>query len=315
MELGANARRFEGFASLYDDVRPSPPADLAALLIDYAGGSANVVADLGCGTGLSSRWVAQWARQVIGIEPSADMRARAEEAGGGPVYRDGWSHATGLDDSSVDVVLAAQALHWMEPDGTFTEVARILRPGGVFAALDCDWPPSIGDAECERAWRTARALVACYERRLADGLRGDELRAPLSGAEQREPALVSGGNVQRGNVLAEGVRYWSKDEHRARMQASGRFAYVTEVAMTSVEPGDGDRFVALFRSQGDYQALVRNGVDDAACGVDDLTATVRRRLRDLPRLHRFVYRIRIGMTALTNSEADPLPVASWPTGC
>ena len=37
--------------------------------------------------------------------------------------------------------MAVQALHWMEPAPTFGEVARLLRPGGVFAALDCDWPP------------------------------------------------------------------------------------------------------------------------------------------------------------------------------
>ena len=29
----------------------------------------------------------------------------------------------------------------MEPESTLAEVNRILKPGGVFATVDCDWPP------------------------------------------------------------------------------------------------------------------------------------------------------------------------------
>lgn len=31
----------------------------------------------------------------------------------------------------------------MPPERTFAEIARVLRAGGVFAALDCDWPPLV----------------------------------------------------------------------------------------------------------------------------------------------------------------------------
>ena len=141
MTLDANAQRFSGFADLYDAVRPVPPMTLADVLTTYAGGKADVVVDLGSGTGLSTRWAASWAGEAIGVEPSADMRARAA-AFAGPAhvqYVPGWSNATELPDGCADVVLAVQALHWMDPVSTFTEVARLLRPGGVFAALDCDW--------------------------------------------------------------------------------------------------------------------------------------------------------------------------------
>ena len=63
----------------------------------------------------------------------------------------------GLADGSADVVLAVQAMHWMEPAATLAEVARILRPGGVFATVDADWPPVTGLAAAEAAWvRAAR---------------------------------------------------------------------------------------------------------------------------------------------------------------
>jgi SAM-dependent methyltransferase len=156
-ELRANAARFTGFADLYDRARPSPPVELAPLLTSYAGVEIpDLVVDLGSGTGLSTRWCATWARRVIGVEPSADMRAAAARTPSpGVEYRDGYSQATGLPDGCADLVVAVQALHWMEPTETFAEVARILRPGGGFAALDCDWPPSVGDARAESAWERA----------------------------------------------------------------------------------------------------------------------------------------------------------------
>ena len=112
--LRAGADRFAGYADLYERVRPSPPAELGPLLAAYAGTVPRVV-DLGSGTGLSSRWAASWASDVVGVEPSADMRSVAEVRRPPNVtFRDGWSHATGLESASADVVLAVQALHWID---------------------------------------------------------------------------------------------------------------------------------------------------------------------------------------------------------
>ena len=162
MSLDANARRFSGFADLYDAVRPVPPMVLADVITAYAGCLAGdrpeLVVDLGSGTGLSTRWAAGWSSEAVGVEPSDDMRVRAAAvtSGANVRYVPGWSNATGLPDGCADVVLAVQALHWMDPASTFVEVARLLRPGGVFAAIDCDWPPSVGNA-------TRRAGVAHRE--------------------------------------------------------------------------------------------------------------------------------------------------------
>ena len=300
MELEANARRFGGFADLYDAVRPSPPAELAALLCAYAAVERpGVVVDLGSGTGLSTRWAATWATHVIGIEPSDDMRAQATSAGvasaGNVGYAPGWSHATGLPDGTADIVIAVQALHWMEPDATFAEVARILRPGGVFAAIDCDWPPSVGSADAERAWHRARSKIARYEARLGDGLTGAALRSPLAPDEAPEHRHDRGGARPRPDRLGEGVRYWSKDTHLERMVASGRFSHCVEVGALSVERGDAARLVALLRSQGDYQTLVRHGLDDEVSGVTAMSADVIDALGNEPRSFWFTYRARIGV--------------------
>lgn len=301
MGLDANAQRFTGFAGLYDEVRPTPPATLAEVLRTYAGGGRpRVVVDLGSGTGLSTRWAATWAERVVGVEPSDDMRARASSAGekSSIDYRAGWSHDTGLVSRSADVVLAVQALHWMDPSPTFEEAARLLRPGGVFAAVDCDFPPIVGSAQAEAAWRRCRGTVRVYEERLAAGLTGDELRTALGEAARTLPVHF-GRDAPKGRQMAEGVQSWSKDEHLKRMTDSGRFAFTTELAMTASEMGDADRFVGLLRSQGDFQTLRKHGLDDELLGLADFEVAVRDALGDGPRSFWFTYRIRVGVTGST----------------
>lgn len=296
MSLDANARRFSGFADLYDAVRPTPPHVLADVISRYAGGQPAVTVDIGSGTGLSTRWAATWSASVIGVEPSDDMRERAAALSGATIrYVAGWSNDTGLADSSADVVLAVQALHWMDPVSTFTEVARILRPGGVFAAIDCDWPPSAGNAGVEQAWHRARATVATHERQLAGWSGPTEAHVASSSPQSDELRPRAVDDPAAAVTIAEGVQYWAKGEHLRRMVASQRFAHCVEIAAVAEETGDAERFVQLFKSQGDYQALRRSGLDDAALGVDAFAAQVHAALGDVPFPFWFTYRARIGV--------------------
>ena len=301
MTLDPNASRFSGFADLYDAVRPVPPQAIADIITTYAGGRPRLVVDLGSGTGLSTRWAASWSSEVVGVEPSDDMRARASAVTSEATVRyvSGWSDATGLPDGCADVVLAVQALHWMEPDATLSEVGRLLRAGGVFAAIDCDWPPSVGDARAEQAWHTARANVAVHERALVPAAveaATAATRRPSSSPQSDDLRPIDRSNPSAATVIADGVRYWHKGEHLGRMVDSAQFAHCIEVAALAVERGDADRFVQLFRSQGDYQALQRHGLDDAAMGVDEFAAEVVRSLGSGPRPFWFTYRARIGVS-------------------
>ena len=184
----------------------------------------------------------------------------------------------------------------MEPVPTFGEVARLLRPGGVFAALDCDWPPVVGDAVVEHAWDDCRRRLRVFETRLAAGMTGDDLRAPV-GRDDGEAAGYSGIDAHRERRLAEGVRSWSKSQHLERMAESGRFAWCREVALASVTTGDAERFVGLLRSQGDYQTLARHGLDDDVLGVTRFTMLVADRLGGEQRPWLFVWRARLGFSS------------------
>ena len=298
MSLDANAHRFSGFADLYDAVRPVPPAALAALITRYAGERPELVVDLGSGTGLSSRWAGTWATAVVGVEPNTDMRLRAAlvPSEADIRYVSGFSSSTGLPDRCADVVLAVQALHWMEPVSTFAEVTRLLRRGGVFAAVDCDWPPSVGNARAEQAWHAARAIVAEHELQLAGWADAALPPRAMSSSPQSDELRPAGtDDPTAAVVIAEGVKYWHKGEHLRRMIASEQFEHCVEVALLGEERGDADRFVQLFKSQGDYQALRRHGLDDQELGIDRFAADVDAALGGSEHPFWFTYRARIGV--------------------
>jgi SAM-dependent methyltransferase len=203
--LTANVERFNGFSSTYDKNRPQPPLVILDILNQMAQVEwPRLVVDLGSGTGLSTRIWSKRAALVLGIEPNADMRHEAElQTSGLPNvrYQAGYSHKTGLPDACADIVTCSQSLHWMEPAPTFAEIARILRPGGVFAAYDCDWPPTL-NSEAESAYN--------------------------SFVKQAEEI-----GKQRGWYAQ--VVQWKKEEHLSRIRACGQFRYVKEIVAHHIE--------------------------------------------------------------------------------
>jgi SAM-dependent methyltransferase len=263
--LSANVERFMGFANTYDKYRPYPPT----ILIDIFAQLAQIkrprlVVDLGSGTGLSTRIWADRADSVIGIEPSADMRRIAEEYLSGIAhpknirYQEGYSHDTKLADACADIVTCSQSLHWMDPEPTFAEVARILRPGGVFAALDCDWPPTM-DWQAEDVYN-----------------RFDDQSEKIGEA--------------RG--FYRDIKQWDKAEHLKRMQASGKFRFVKEIVVHHSEMGNAELLVGLMQSQGGVATLLKYSMTEEEIGVPEFRATVRRLLGDEPSPWYFSYRVR-----------------------
>jgi ubiquinone/menaquinone biosynthesis C-methylase UbiE len=132
---------FTGLTDEYESHRPGyPPQAIAAAL----GGLAPPVrvADVGCGTGICSRLLAEAGAEVIGLEPNADMlaAARAHPVPGAPgngtiVYQQASAEQTGLPGSSVDLVICAQAFHWFDAPTALAEFHRILTSGGRLALL------------------------------------------------------------------------------------------------------------------------------------------------------------------------------------
>jgi ubiquinone/menaquinone biosynthesis C-methylase UbiE len=91
------------------------------------------VLDLGAGTGKLTRVLARRYAKVYAVEPLDGMRAILERVVPAAEALDGSADAIPLPDASVDAVFAAQAFHWFATDAAVAEIARVLRPGGVFA--------------------------------------------------------------------------------------------------------------------------------------------------------------------------------------
>lgn len=128
--------RFSNRVADYVRYRPGyPPALLDWLHHDIGAATGTLVADIGAGTGISSRLFLAAGHPVIAVEPNAAMREAAEQALTPEYLRlrviDGTAEATTLADASVGLVAAAQAFHWFDTAAVRHEWARILAPGGL----------------------------------------------------------------------------------------------------------------------------------------------------------------------------------------
>ena len=134
-----SVERFSNRVANYVKYRPSYPAEvLDVFREEMALTSESVIADIGSGTGISSRLFLENGNTVYGVEPNANMReAAAEFLADYPNFYtiDGTSTATKLFDRSVDIVIAAQAFHWFDPEPTRAEFKRILKPRGWVALM------------------------------------------------------------------------------------------------------------------------------------------------------------------------------------
>jgi SAM-dependent methyltransferase len=129
--------RFSDRVDDYVRYRPDYPPALIEWLQREQGVDADWrVADIGAGTGISSKMFLDAGYRVTAVEPNAPMRAAAErwlQAYENFDAIDGKADATGLPDASVDLVIVAQAFHWFDEETTRREFARILRPRGLAA--------------------------------------------------------------------------------------------------------------------------------------------------------------------------------------
>jgi SAM-dependent methyltransferase len=126
------AMSFGAIADDYDRLRPRPAAEAVDWLLPDDG---RAVVDVGAGTGLLSRALADRVAQVTAVEPDPRMRAVLSARSPGVRVLAGTGEAIPLPDASVDGVFVSSAWHWMDPDRAVPEIARVLRDGGRFGVI------------------------------------------------------------------------------------------------------------------------------------------------------------------------------------
>jgi SAM-dependent methyltransferase len=129
--------RFSDRADNYAKYRPSyPPQAISCILGALAPTKpqALTIADIGAGTGIFSRLLADRGPRVLAIEPNEAMRLAAAP-NPSVEFREGSAEHTGLKDTSVDLITCAQAFHWFKHAAALPEFRRILKPTGKVSIL------------------------------------------------------------------------------------------------------------------------------------------------------------------------------------
>ncbi|MEV0805600.1 class I SAM-dependent methyltransferase [Micromonospora sp. NPDC050200] len=129
-----HALSFGAAAAEYDRFRPRYPDEALRWALDGLATPARVV-DLGAGTGILTRGVLALGHEVVPVEPDPGMRAQLAVATPGTTPLAGSAEAVPLPDGSADAMLVGQAYHWFDKEPAHAEIARVLRPGGVFAPI------------------------------------------------------------------------------------------------------------------------------------------------------------------------------------
>ena len=144
MSSGSRVTDYDSIAGRYDRrYQIHEYAGVRATLMDFVGESTEVV-EVGCGTG---HWLQELARSaggsgertIAGVEPSAEMIARARTAAPDALLVRARAEALPWRDASFDRVYCVNALHHFSDRARFfAEARRILKPGGALLTIGKD---------------------------------------------------------------------------------------------------------------------------------------------------------------------------------
>lgn len=127
---------FSHASGAYRTYRPSYPAALFSWLGEQC--SRHQVAwDCGCGTGQAALMLRPHFERIIATDPSAEQ-IRNAVADPQIEYRVAPAEQSGLPESSIDLLVVAQALHWFDFERFYQEARRVCRPNALLAAITYD---------------------------------------------------------------------------------------------------------------------------------------------------------------------------------
>jgi ArsR family transcriptional regulator len=140
----AASRYFTTYADVWDSIRSMHVAESEVeQAIERAVGKQPLgrLIDIGTGTGRMLELFGPRASQAVGIDRSSEMlrlaRVKLQAAGIVSSLRQGDMYALPLADSSADIAIIHQVLHYAHsPAGAILEAARVLGDGGVLLVVD-----------------------------------------------------------------------------------------------------------------------------------------------------------------------------------
>ena len=123
---------FSQHSEQYAQYRPKYPEEVYAYLASIAPGR-SIAWDCGTGNGQAAVGLAKYFNRVHATDASAGQISAAYPHEKVDYHVEPAEHVS-LDDSSVDLVTVAVAIHWFNFDEFYVEVKRVLKPNGILAA-------------------------------------------------------------------------------------------------------------------------------------------------------------------------------------
>jgi ubiquinone/menaquinone biosynthesis C-methylase UbiE len=164
-----DVERFGRWAATYDQsilqklyFGPIHSRMLDLLMQEGPGKPPGCIVDVGCGTGrllraASIRWPEA---QLIGVDPAKEMVSQANRLCPGAAFKLAPAELLPLPDESADIVLSSISFHhWADQKKGLREIARVLRPGGLFCLADHTMLLSKLWSERVKTRRQIRALM------------------------------------------------------------------------------------------------------------------------------------------------------------
>jgi ubiquinone/menaquinone biosynthesis C-methylase UbiE len=238
--------QFDALAEDYDAARPSYPDGLYQAIEGAAGPLAGkLVLDAGAGTGISTRQLAARRARVVALDIGEQMLRRAQARSPRACFLIADGNALPFRDGRIDLACFAQSWHWFTSDHAAREIARVLRPGGYWAAWwNTEW------ADGEEWFDSYQDLLesACpgYDRRHRDARWADAsieetgLFEPGTGTE-----LPWTWSLSIGRWLA----YERSKSYVGRLPPAGRDALLSRIGDVAAGRVPGGQMAVPFRTR------------------------------------------------------------------
>lgn len=129
------ASSFDQVAELYNKARPSYPAQLVSDLLSLAElPECGSILEIGCGPGKATVLFAPRGHRIVCLEPGESLAAVAERNLSAfpnvQIVRSRFEDWAG-PENSFDLLISAQAFHWIEPKAGFAKASRVLKSTGA----------------------------------------------------------------------------------------------------------------------------------------------------------------------------------------
>ncbi|GAA5942171.1 class I SAM-dependent methyltransferase [Sporobolomyces koalae] len=212
-----------GASGLYDRARPSYPQPAFDKILSLLKPESNsTVVELGAGTGLFTRGFLETAisskqhqiKRLIAVEPSRGMRqgwneksnvAELEQNGIEASIEDGLFDKIPVADTTADLVVVAQAFHWVGKDGesSIRDIARVLKPQGTLALIwnfedrSVPWVAQLRDAYEQHEAGTPQARLGWWKSVFDTQFYQDTYEPPQIEKYHRELPTTEQGVVDR----------------------------------------------------------------------------------------------------------------------